>query len=146
MAKRFDFRLRPGESIRVDPAIGAPVATVEGQRHGAFGEKLIEADEMPLIVGEHEWRHRVSDSRSRGASASELQPRDQPVNRLGKNWACNANGVCESSKTHTEGGVQVTRVLEGLFKNLRKLQVLHTISEWTDARPRMPVQWYRRLH
>ena len=96
-----------------------------------------------VLVGEHERRHRISDRRSRSARAVELKPRDKPVDRLGKKWACDANGVRESFKTHAERGVQVTRVLEGLFKNLGKRQLLHAISERTAY---MHVQWYRSLH
>jgi hypothetical protein len=76
---------------------------------------------MPFIVGQHERWHRISDSRSRGAGAIEIEPRDKPIHFFGKSRACDANGVGEGFETHAEGRVQITCAFERLFENLESV-------------------------
>jgi hypothetical protein len=56
---------------------------MERECHGPLGEQLFEGDEMASILGQHEGRHRIANSRNLGARAAETEPRNQPVHRVG---------------------------------------------------------------
>ena len=127
-ADRFDVALRLGQSICIDPTIGAPVPSVERQRHRPLGKQFFKADEMPLIVRQHEGRHGITNSRGRGTGTVEVQPRNKPVHRFGKRETRHANGVREGFEPCTEWRIQVTRALECLFENFGKRQFFHAMS------------------
>ena len=59
-AERLDARLRLGQRVDADAAIGAPVAAMERDDDGSMRQQIFQTDQPAGFVGKHERRHQIA--------------------------------------------------------------------------------------
>ena len=72
---------------------------VEGDRNRPAVQNIRQSDQMPLLIRQKKRRHRVPRLRRSSSGVTLLQPRYQPIHRLGKRRAQLTNSVSQCLQT-----------------------------------------------
>src|ERR1700730_8184773 len=99
------------------------MAAMEGHGNRSPVQQLVEADHLRGLVGQDEWRHRLSDLRRRLARAISAKPRYEPIHRGGKLRPLSPYRLCKGEKLLAQGHVEIAhapeRIVQGLTPDIR---------------------------
>ena len=92
------------------------MAAMKGDGDGAVLEQFVEADQLPVLVGQDERRHLLARLRGVFADVVLLEPRHQLVDRVLEIWPEPSHRVGEGLEPFGERGVHVAALDEGFFQ------------------------------
>jgi hypothetical protein len=105
-----------GQPDHVEPAIGTPVAAVERQNGWPASQDFLQANQLPILVGHGEVRHRLAHFGRGLTGLNRFKPRNKGIDRRGEVRTLGPHFIGDGLQAPAKRPILVSHRLKHLFK------------------------------